>query len=188
MGALKTAHRRAHYSDNEETCLPLGSALSVFVCGERWPLLSAVADTNALIVAAAHKRRSSTATSAATSTTTANATTIPQMNGSAASAAPINTAAPRTKAIPARMKTTHVTSLHMMMGGRSTPRSSTLIPPAFLPLQGTLTCAAHSGHRARGRRFYKAQAGRPIERNFAMPDFVETTWASSSSHSPWERR
>jgi hypothetical protein len=54
----------------------------------RWPLSSAVADTNALIVAAAHKRRSSTATGAATSTTTANAT----MNGSAVSAEPIKTA------------------------------------------------------------------------------------------------
>jgi hypothetical protein len=29
---------------------------------------------------------------------------------------------------------------------------------------------------------------RIVERNLAVRDLVETTWASSSSHSPWERR
>jgi hypothetical protein len=79
------------------------------------------------------KRRSSTATSAATSTTRANATTVPQMNGSAVSAEPIRMATPTRKAIPPKMKTTPVTSLRVMMGGRSTPRSSTLISPVFPP-------------------------------------------------------
>jgi hypothetical protein len=68
----------------------------------------------------AQKRRSSTVTNAATSTSTANATTIPQMNGSAVSAEPIKTATPTRKAIPSRMKTTHKTSLRVMMGERST--------------------------------------------------------------------
>jgi hypothetical protein len=78
------------------------------------------------------------AVSAATSTTKANATTIPHMNGSAVSAEPIKTATPTTKEIPATMKTTHVTSLRVMMGGRSTPSSSTLFPPLFLPLREPL--------------------------------------------------
>jgi hypothetical protein len=84
----------------------------------------------------------------------ANATTIPQMNGSAAKAAPINTAAPTTKAIPPKMNTTQETSLREMIGGRFTPRSSTLTPPVFLPLRnpysradanGVLTSAARNG-------------------------------------------
>jgi hypothetical protein len=29
---------------------------------------------------------------------------------------------------------------------------------------------------------------RNVERNLALRDLVETTWGSSSSHSPWERR
>jgi hypothetical protein len=53
------------------------------------------------------------ATSPATSTTKANAATVPHMNGSAVGAEPINTATPTTKAIPARMKTSHVTSLRV---------------------------------------------------------------------------
>jgi len=56
------------------------------------------------------------------------------MNGSAVSAEPIKTATPTRKAIRPMMKTTNETSLRVMMGGRSTPRSSTLIPPVFLPL------------------------------------------------------
>jgi hypothetical protein len=59
-------------------------------------------------------------TNAATSTSTANATTIPQMNGSAVSAEPIKTATPTRKAIPSTMKTTHKTSLRVMMRERST--------------------------------------------------------------------
>src|SRR5215211_8715137 len=99
----------------------------------------------ALSLRAAYRgsRHQKGATSAATSTTTASATTIPQMNGSAASAAPIMTATQTTKAIPARMKTHHVTSLRVMMGGRSTPRSSTLIPPVFfLRFEERLRCLA----------------------------------------------
>jgi hypothetical protein len=85
--------------------------------------------------------RSSTATSPATSTRTANATTVPQMNGSAVSAEPIKTATPTRKAIPPKMKTTNETSLRVMIGVRSTPRSSTLTPPVFPPPWGTLTSA-----------------------------------------------
>jgi hypothetical protein len=53
------------------------------------------------------------------------------MNESAVSAEPIKTATPTRKAIPPKMKTTHETSLRVMMGGRSTAPSSTPIPPVF---------------------------------------------------------
>jgi hypothetical protein len=107
------------------------------------PLSRAVGDTNGSYRGSrAQKRRSFTATSAATSTTTANATTVPQMTGSAVSAEPIKTATPTRKAIPPTMKTTHETSLRVMIGGPSTPRSSTQIPLVFLPSGTSYICLA----------------------------------------------
>jgi hypothetical protein len=108
-----------------------------------------------------HKQRSSAATNAATPATTANATTVPKLNGSAFSAEPIKTATPTRKAIP-HLKTTHETSLRVMMGGRSTPRSSTLTRPVFLP-SGTLTSALPTAKRrclvAHGRRLCRSRVG-----------------------------
>jgi hypothetical protein len=44
--------------------------------------------------------------------------------------------------IPPTMKTTHETSLRVMIGGPSTPRSSTQIPPVFLPSGTSYICLA----------------------------------------------
>jgi hypothetical protein len=75
------------------------------------------------------------ATSPATSTTKANAATVPHMNGNAVGAEPINTATPTTKAIPARMKTSHVTSLRVHASEFAPD------PTDLFPLRGTLTFA-----------------------------------------------
>jgi hypothetical protein len=57
------------------------------------------------------------------------------MNGSAVSAEPIKTATPTRKAIPSRMKTTHKTSLRVMMReGSTTPEFDP--DPAGLPPSG----------------------------------------------------
>jgi hypothetical protein len=95
----------------------------------------------------AQKRRSPTAINVATSTTTANATTVPQMNGSTVSAEPIKTATPTRKAIAPTMTTTHETSLRVMMGGPSTPLSSTQIPLVFLPSGTSYICLATANRR-----------------------------------------